>query len=625
MARPTAVLLLALMAGGASACHDTGDVEVLSLAFDGNHALTDAQLASALETRAAGWLPWSRGTAFDRAQFAEDLKRLERAYADSGYPQARVLDSSVKPTQTGVRLRIRVEEGAPILVERVVYSGFDVLGTVERNSLNGHPIRIGQPRNREAAAAARDAAQRLLHDNGYPYGIVTLTEQRGTGPRNVVITLLAKPGPLTHFGPVSITGNVNVDDAVIRRALTFSTGEIYREREVQKSQRQLSRLQVLDAATIDGGTERPNGTPVVPITIAVTEAPAHRSAFRVGFGSEEKIHASAEWTRFNLLGGGKTATLFAQWSSLERGLRASLAVPSLPWGLTLTAGGEAWWDNEPPYDARSTGGRLTLSKPLGTRQALSRSFTQTVAVSFIHEALSYQIAMAPEVVTGSGAQLPALGLNPATGEGHGTLAAVAVDLERRALDKPADPSRGYSMSLRFSHATPALGGTFRYDEALGDARKYVPLDRQHVWAVRVRAGAILADDPARVPFSGRFFLGGSTSLRGWSRYQIGPVDSDGRIVGGRAMLEFATEIRTALTDRVTAVVFLDAGNVWDDLSGVRLYGMRYDAGPGVRFRTPIGTLRMDLGLQLNPISGALAIGQPTSRRWRLSFSVGQAF
>lgn len=80
-----------------------------------------------------------------------------------------------------------------------------------------------------------------------------------------------------------------------------------------------------------------------------------------------------------------------------------------------------------------------------------------------------------------------------------------------------------------------------------------------------------------------------------------------------------------LTDKFGAVAFVDFGNVWRDAWAIDLRDLRYAVGPGLRYQTPIGPVRFDIGYQLNPIDGLLVNGEPQKRRFRLHFSVGQAF
>jgi len=96
-------------------------------------------------------------------------------------------------------------------------------------------------------------------------------------------------------------------------------------------------------------------------------------------------------------------------------------------------------------------------------------------------------------------------------------------------------------------------------------------------------------------------------------------------IGGDSMFAFSEEIRTALRGKLGLVLFLDGGNVWTDSGGFQLNDLRYAVGPGLRYQTPIGPIRFDFGYQLNPIPGLLVNGEPQTRRWRVHFSIGQAY
>ena len=160
---------------------------------------------------------------------------------------------------------------------------------------------------------------------------------------------------------------------------------------------------------------------------------------------------------------------------------------------------------------------------------------------------------------------------------------------------------------------------------MADARYYVPLGENVVVATRAQIGAINAvgGDESNVPFAKKFFLGGSTSIRGWDRFEVSPLSS-GLPIGGDSMLELSAELRAGLRGNLGGVVFIDAGNVWAGPFDFALNDLRYAVGPGLRYQTPIGPIRFDFGWQLNPIPGLLVNGRP-SRQWRMHFSIGQAF
>jgi outer membrane translocation and assembly module TamA len=91
------------------------------------------------------------------------------------------------------------------------------------------------------------------------------------------------------------------------------------------------------------------------------------------------------------------------------------------------------------------------------------------------------------------------------------------------------------------------------------------------------------------------------------------------------MLAFSEELRAILRGNFGGVLFLDGGNVWAASGDFRFGDLRYAVGPGLRYQTPIGPIRLDVGYQLNPIPDLLVNGAPQTRRWRLHFSIGQAY
>ena len=128
-----------------------------------------------------------------------------------------------------------------------------------------------------------------------------------------------------------------------------------------------------------------------------------------------------------------------------------------------------------------------------------------------------------------------------------------------------------------------------------------------------------------MPFYKRYFMGGSTNLRGWGRFDVSPLTADGNPIGGHSFTVFSTELRVPIWRNLGGVIFLDGGNVWTNPWDFNFKDLRYDVGPGIRYNTPIGPFRADLGYQLNPIPGLKVNGEPETRQFRFHFSIGQSF
>ena len=97
------------------------------------------------------------------------------------------------------------------------------------------------------------------------------------------------------------------------------------------------------------------------------------------------------------------------------------------------------------------------------------------------------------------------------------------------------------------------------------------------------------------------------------------------LVPSISMFEASAEARVPLRGSLSSVLFVDAGNAWTDSFQLHIEDLRYTVGTGLRYLTPIGPVRVDLGYQVNPIPGLLVDGVPETRRWRVHFSIGQAF
>jgi outer membrane translocation and assembly module TamA len=143
---------------------------------------------------------------------------------------------------------------------------------------------------------------------------------------------------------------------------------------------------------------------------------------------------------------------------------------------------------------------------------------------------------------------------------------------------------------------------------------------------RASYGAIghTGDTPG-VPFFKRYFLGGSENLRGWGRLEVSPLSETGTPLGGQAHLWASSEARVPIVGPVGAAAFLDAGNAWRQPWTLRPNDLRYSAGVGLRYRSPFGPLRLDVGYQLNPIHALRIGGEPQERRWRVHAGAGQGF
>jgi len=602
-----------------------GRVRVTAIDFTGVSPSILPELRKTLSLRASSRWPWGRKVLFSRARLADDLRRIEAYYDEHGFADARVDTYDVEmPSPTKSTITFHIVEGLPVHIASVETFGLEVLPEVVRQRVLGElGLTAGAVRTRAAVDRARELARTALQEEGYPYARVAILEAAAANDRDVTLTVAAEAGPTAVFGPLTVTGQGSVAEWVIRRQLAFGPGDPFKLSRVVESQRRLYGLELFDFVNLDVASLQGQPTEV-PVRLSVTEGKHHRVKVALGYGSEEKARIAASVRNVNFLGGGRTGTLETKWSSLDRGVRASLGIPYFFSGSYRADVQIQQWDaHEPAYQLRTRGGRGTVTRELVRHDSYGRRKSATrAAITFVDEFERFSIV--PEALADPTFRddLIALGLDPETGAGQGTLVALALDLTHDTAGNPLDARRGYFASLHLERASPFIGGDWSYFEASVDARGYLPVGRT-VLAVKARGGGIR---PAArgVPFFKRYFLGGSTTLRGWGRYEVSPL-LNGLVIGGLGFVETTAELRFPVRGAFSGVVFGEGGQVTENAWDENLLHLRTDVGIGVRYATPIGPIRADVGYQLNPIPGLRIGGEEQARRWRIHVSVGQAF
>lgn len=603
-------------------------IKVRSLKITGAEAIGGARLASVLGTRSSSRLPWGRTRYFDRMVFDADLRRIEAYYRDRGYPDAQVsaFDVQLNDRQDSVALSITVQEGEPLRVEQVDLRGFESLRPGALRALQRNlPLQTGSVLDRAQVTATQTMAARALQDRGYPFAQASVEESR-VDTRLVRLTVHAATGDEARYGPVTVSGNVSVGDDVIRRTLAFEPGARFSLATVQLSQKRLYELGLFQVATVALRSESVSDG-VVPVQVTVAEAKHRQLRLSGGYGSEERARGEAQWKHVNFFGGARTGSVEAKWSALNRGVRTTFTQPYVysP-KLSLTLSAQGWYTDEPAYQLDTRGGRGSLNYELTQRNPVSgRGSDSTLSFGVIAERETYAITTDALADLSFRDDLIALGLNPRTGEGDGWLGALTLDYRRSTTPSVLDARRGSVVGVHLERAGGPLPGDFNYTEVSVEARHYKTLGRLGVLAARGRIGSIdgygLPD--ASVPYFKRYFLGGSNSLRGWGRFEVSPLSGSGLPLGGLSMVEMSAEVRTPVFGKASLVLFADAGSV--GATAWHFDPLRYDVGPGLRYLTPVGPVRVDLAFQLNPMSGLVVDGAPESRHWRLHFSLGQAF
>ena len=588
--------------------------------FRGNFSFSARQLRALMKTApSAFWLlqRWQPGFVVDE-KLEQDVKSIKEFYDNQGFPEtkiARELNADLE--HETLTLVIYIKEGPRHVVRSTAIHWKESPGTTSAEDITKVPAElqavapqtaIGSPLSPDAVSSERKALQNKIRDLGYPNAIVETEEDYQQGQ----LDFYAIPGQKIVFGKIVPQGNSYTHDYVIERELAFSTGEVWSNSAIAKSQEDLAALRFfrsVSIAPLDGTLDEA----VEDIAVSVLEQDSSSLELRGSLNTEDGLHLGAEAAQRNLFGSG---------ASLISGLDGY-----------VKSGGDT---------LEGINGRLALLLPriMGSKLDLTLEGFAQSSIQLIKQysydraglAANFHYRLAEHVKgnfgwTGYNERLfdvePDVIIGP-NDQGTTYYSALQTGLDYDRRDSPYNPRSGHRSQLDLRFADVALGSQAEYAAATGQESVYLPLGTYWVWAnnARLRSAAPFGQSEV-VPLSSRYFLGGRDSLRGFSPNTIGPRGYDQDVVGGDTSFNFSTELQYNVSDKLQTVVFLDLGQAILNYQGnykgnpLNFSDMRYSPGTGLRYQTPIGPVSLDIGFATNRHYG---------ERWgRVNIGIGNTF
>lgn len=184
-------------------------------------------------------------------------------------------------------------------------------------------------------------------------------------------------------------------------------------------------------------------------------------------------------------------------------------------------------------------------------------------------------------------------------------------------DNPFDPKKGWLAGFTSKLSNKFFGSEINFMKTSFYINKYTELIKNIVLATSLRGGwSWLYGKTENLPISERYFLGGRDTVRGYAQNTLGPKQNN-QPTGGNAFLMGNIEFRTYIGQNFFIVNFLDFGNVWSRVGDIDIPNFKYTTGVGLRYKTPVGPVRIDYGFKLNREKG--------ESRGEIHFSIGHAF
>lgn len=578
--------------------------------FKGNKTFSAGQLAEKIVQKShAGFnrlFFWKKPFLFSDNILQRDLKRLVTFYQTEGFIRVKVKADILKnDTKKQVDVIFWISEGEPVLIQTSSYSvnasedatktrAVKFLESIKKNL----PIQKGDRFRDVAFQANKDSLKQLFINFGFPHIRVSSELHLQKSTNRVDINTDIYPGARCVFGDAMISGNKRIPVKEIQKQIVAKKGRIFSEQLLQKSQLQIYQLGVFQFVTVRTVLDQKKEN-ILPVQILVKETSDWTLKTGAGYGKEDNIRAFIEYRKFGIFKSAQRMSVRAKHSSLEpynfdlKWIKPAFLRPR----STLTLNPFVRREKEPGFTIDRNGANLTFQRQFAT-------YTNGY-INYNLEKDNLQISQATRLQALANSKISVYNKS-----------SVTIGLARDHSDPPFSPNRGLYTAATLSYSGLGFSSDYHYVQVLLEGRHYQKIAGDWVFATRLKVGAMGPTQKGEItPIAERFYAGGSYSVRGWLRSQLGPASAEGVPVGGNSLLEGSGELRFPVYKWLSAVSFMDFGNVWPQALDYAFSGLHYAAGLGLRFKTPIGPIRFDVA---KPVF-------ETPQPIRFHISVGQAF
>jgi outer membrane protein insertion porin family len=588
---------------------------IKEIRFDGNKAFSDSKLKGVMETKEKWFMSWLTGAGtYKEEVLKNDALLLSDYYLNNGYVNIKVGEPVVKLDETKKTLDvyIGITEGEQYRIGAIGFKGELLDPEADlRKKLKSEP---GEIFNRSILRTDIGTLTDVYGDKGYAFATINPQTRMDNEKKIVDMTFDFEKGELVSIERINIAGNPKTRDKVIRREMRVTESGLYSATGMKRSKQNLMNLGFFEEANI--ATAKGSATNKLNVNVDVKEKPTGTFSIGGGYSSLDGIIGQGSVQQANFLGLGLKANLSASIGGKSKTYALGLTDPYFM-DTKWTLGGDIYRSERiyTDYTRRLTGADIKGGYPIndfiGTffmyKYEIKDLFDPSTAYQNLHNADSF-------------------GTYPL---GTTTTSSIFGSITRNNTDYRLDPSTG--MINSFSAEYAGLGGDNKFARFINDNTYFYPLYKKLVASTKLTLGYI-REVGQPIPIDEKFYLGGIFSLRGYSARTVAPIsnqsvgDINGNqtnervYLGGDKEVTGNVELTFPLLSEVglKGVVFFDYGNSFNDKSTV-FDTMLMSYGLGIRWASPIGPLRLEYGIPINPRNAI------DSTRGRLEFSIGTMF
>jgi outer membrane protein insertion porin family len=589
---------------------------VRSVAFRGNTALSSSELSKMVNVVPKTFLGVLFGS--QRAPTDEivksDITRIQDAYLGLGFESVRVRSSiDIDDEARTVRVTYRIRERGTNKLEKVAFvidysdqRDEEIVSLLTRWEKDFPLSHFDSAR----VDTELDTLREEIFALGYPEPRISYQFVKDEAALLISLDL----GPKITVGRIILEGNFYTHDRIILREILLNEGDPWNPLKIDESKQALFSLGIFRSVVVKPEGEVFKG-PVQNMKVRVLERETGTLQGAVEFSTQDGMRLQMQAGQRNLFGDARALVLaldgyFRGTDSPLEAARTRLAYGSPRFlGTSLDYGLELFYQT-----TLQQNDSFKLDR-VGFSNSVRYPFMQTFRFNLSHTGYSERLFdVAQNNILGS----------RDTGTTLYSVFRATVELDER--DDPFNPAKGYRVELGAGYFPNWAGSEVRMMEFTGQETTYVPVSSSLTYVFNLR-GAFreTLDSDEVVPLGSRYFIGGRDTLRGHTRFQVGPrALDDGLVVGGDTFAVFSQELRYLLTDAVVGLLFVDIGQaflrneVGENVDRkTQLKDFRISPGFGMQYITPIGPLSAELGFATDREFG--------ERFGRFIVSIGSAF
>jgi outer membrane protein insertion porin family len=575
-------------------------VKIDKIRFTGNKAIDSDDLQDVMETEEKWMFSFIDDSGIYKKDVLKvDVLRLEAFYQDNGYIRVRVHEPQIEVNAEDkeIYIDIKIEEGLQYKFGNITVQEVEEFSG--KNLLAGLKSKPGAVYNISLLREDLLSITENFSEKGFAYADVNPQASINDQTRTVDLDIQINPGRKVFVGKVNVIGNTRTRDNVVRREFRFKEGELFNSKKLKRSKQRINNLGFFESVKID--THRGDSPELIDIDTTVTEKPTGSISFGAGFSSVEKVIFNASISQDNIFGTGRLVNVSANLSAIRANFNIQLTEPRV-FDSDVSAGVSIFNTRSNFFSFRSTsrGAGLNLGKNL--------SETDWGGVFYRFSKVKISDVVNPTTLLKN--------------ETRDT-SRIGTTFIRDSRDNFINPTQGWRHVVRLEFAGSFLGGSDFYKTAY-EITYYRKLIGKLVGAAHGAIKYAAGYGGEDLPAFERYFMGGASSLRGFTIQQVGPLDSLGQPLGGEQSLLFNFELQYPLSDGFRVFAFYDRGNVYGSGfntsttdTSINLSKMRQSVGGGIRFFSPFGPIGLAYGFKLDKRTGESA--------GEFHFSAGNAF